>query len=160
MIFFNSFNSTLQNPNITAKKKFKILLNLTKSGKHSAIPPLIEGDETIHDPNKKANIFSDYFEQKSTLEGAADPGPDLEKLDGVPDLEWINTDKTEVKKLFRKLRLSNFSPCGISGQFLSIFSDMIVQPFSELLNRIILIEGYFPKLWKLAHITHVFKRNG
>ena len=158
--YFNSFNSTLQNSSISAKNKFKILLKLTKSNKKSVIPPLIEGDETIHDSAKKANTFSDFFEYKSTLDGANETGPNLEKLDDVPDLAWMNTDKDEVKQIFRKIKQSNFSPCGISGEFLAIFSDMIAHPFSVLLNRIILFEGYFPKLWKIAHITPVYKRSG
>ena len=40
--YFNSVNSTLRNPELTAKKKFGILLKLTKKNKHSSIPPLCD----------------------------------------------------------------------------------------------------------------------
>ena len=38
--YYNSVNSTLRNPELSAKKKFGILLKLTKKSKHSSIPPL------------------------------------------------------------------------------------------------------------------------
>ena len=52
--FFNSVNSTMNNPSILAKKKFGILKTLMQNQKVSCIPPLIENNETITDPKQKS----------------------------------------------------------------------------------------------------------
>ena len=51
--FYNSVNSTLNNFEITAKKKFSILNKLLRKYKSSSIPPLIENDKTVTDPKEK-----------------------------------------------------------------------------------------------------------
>ena len=65
--FFNSVNSTMRNPEITAKKKFNILTKLMKNQKISSIPSLIENDEIINDDQTKCDIFNDLFISKATL---------------------------------------------------------------------------------------------
>ena len=59
--FFNSINSTMNNPSISAKKKFGILKTLMQNQKVSSIPPLIENAETITDPKRKAEILNSHF---------------------------------------------------------------------------------------------------
>ena len=59
--YYNSVNGTLRNPKLTAKKKFAILLKLTKKNKHSSIPPISEKDEIIVDEKEKTNIFNKFF---------------------------------------------------------------------------------------------------
>ena len=51
--FYGSVNSTMNNPNISAKKKYGILTKLMKSQKISTIPPLTENNQTITDPKQK-----------------------------------------------------------------------------------------------------------
>ena len=43
----------MKNNNISAKKKFSILIKLMKNTKHSHTPPLTEGDHVINDPKEK-----------------------------------------------------------------------------------------------------------
>ena len=71
----------------------------------------------------------------------------------------INTSPIEVAKLIRGLKKSHISPCGISGKFLQLISQPISNSFSRLLNNLFEI-GYFPKNWKIAHVTPIFKRAG
>ena len=52
-VFTNTINSTLNNPAISAKRKFSILLRLMKNNKFCNTPPLIENEETIKDPHQK-----------------------------------------------------------------------------------------------------------
>ena len=50
-----------------------------KNNKFSDVPPLIENDETVHDPVSKSNIFNEFFASKSTVPNDDDPVPILEK---------------------------------------------------------------------------------
>ena len=78
----NTVNSLLNNPSITAKKKFGILLKLMKNGKFSNTPPLVENDITIEDPLQKSNIFNTFFASLSTVQNSNDPAPHLEQIEG------------------------------------------------------------------------------
>ena len=67
--FYNSINSTMNNCNISAKKKFGILLKLMKNNKFSSISPLNENGEIINDPKEKGQIFNNFFTSKSKVGG-------------------------------------------------------------------------------------------
>ena len=51
------------------------------------------------------------------------------------------------------------SHCGISGTFLHIISQPISYSLSKLFNNLFDI-GHFPEIWKIAHVTPVYKRSG
>ena len=70
----------MNNTSISAKKKFNILQKLMKNNKFSSTPPLIEDGETIHEPNKKSEIFNSFFASKSSVQGHNDDPPYLQKL--------------------------------------------------------------------------------
>ena len=103
--FFNTVNSTLQNHEISAKKKFSILTKLMKSQKLSSIPPIISKNEVINDAQRKSDIFNDLFTAKATVEGNDDPVSVLEPLDNILEsLDQINTSPIEISKIFRQLK--------------------------------------------------------
>ena len=157
--FYNSVNSTMNNHAISAKKKFSILLRLMKNNKFSGISPLNENDEIINDSNQKSEIFNKYFASKSNLSGRNDDPPDIDRMQNVSDLTMLNTSPLEVDKLIRNLKKSHISPCGISAKFLQLISKQISYSLSKLFNNLFEI-GYFPEIWKIAHVTPIFKRSG
>ena len=65
--FYNTVNATMNNFEISAKKKFSILLGLTKNKKYSNIPPLLENGQTINDSKLKREIFNKHFAFKASL---------------------------------------------------------------------------------------------
>ena len=141
------------------KKKFGILLKLMKNCKVSSTPPLIENDNIINDPKEKSNIFNDFFASKSTVPNCNDPPPHLPCDEGLNKLEMLNTSPIEVAKIIRLLQKSSFSHCGVPGKFLSLISTPISFSMSRLFNNFFEI-GYFPDLWKISHITPIYKRSG
>ena len=52
-----------------------------------------------------------------------------------------------------------YSYCGIPGKFIHMISTTISFSMSRLFNNLFEI-GHFPNLWKIAHITAVYKRSG
>ena len=77
--YSNTVNAILNNPSITAKKKFGILLKLMKNNKFSNTPPLVENDKVINDPYEKSNIFNTFFASKSSVPEHNDPAPTLQQ---------------------------------------------------------------------------------
>ena len=148
----------MNNHSITAKKKFCILLKLMKNNKYSGISPLNEGNETIDDSGQKSKIFNEFFASKSNLNGKNDDPPILQKKD-FPDLAILDTSQFEVVKLIRNLKKSHISPCGISGKFVQLISKEISYSLCKLFNNLFDI-GHFPDVWKIAHVTPIFKRAG
>ena len=158
-VFSNTVNNTLKNPSLPAKRKFAILLKLMKNNKFSSIPPLIENDLTVQDPIQKSNIFNEFFASKSSVKNSEDPIPILEKKQGVPPLNVLNTSPIEVAKFARHIKKSQFSECGIPGKFINLISTPISFSMSRLFNNLFEV-GHFPHLWKLAHVTAIYKKSG
>ena len=71
----------------------------------------------------------------------------------------LNTSPFEVDKLIRNLKKSHISPCGISGKFLQLIFKEISYSLCKLFNNLFDI-GHFPDVWKIAHVTPIFKRAG
>ena len=82
-----------------------------KNQKSSSIPPLVENDQIINDPESKSNIFNDLFASKATVAGENDPVPPLNKKDIKSPLNTINTSPIEVAEIIRKIKKSNSSYC-------------------------------------------------
>ena len=157
--FNNSVNATLNNPSLSAKKKFGILLKLMKNNKFCSIPPLVENSKTVNDPLQKSNICNTFFASKSTVPNPDEPAPNLDPLENVAPLANINTSPFEIGKLIRNIKKSQISHCEISGKFLSLIATPISFSMSKLFNNLFEI-GHFPDMWKIAHITAIYKRSG
>ena len=161
--FFHKLKQTLSNPAVSSKKKFQLLNRVTNTGKNSYIPPLIEGGLVVHKPEEKANLFNKQFAKKSNLEGYLDEAPTLEplKVDGI--LDGILTSTYEVAPLIRALKTSEYSPCGIPSKFLQLslerLGSLVSKPITKLLNTAF-ESGAFPKIFKVAHITPIWKNKG
>ena len=158
--FFNSVSSTMHNSRISAKKKFSILSKLMKNNKVSEIPPILDKDKVVTDAKSKSDIFNTFFADKATVSGADDPAPELPpKEDIFEKLSQINTSPIEVAKLCRDIKKSNASHCGIPGKFLAIIATPISFPLYKVFNNIFEI-GYFPEIFKVGHITALYKGDG
>ena len=130
-----------------------------KNNKFTNIAPLVENDLTVHDPLQKSNIFNDLFASKSCVDNPNDPVPNLQRRDGVSSLNSLNTSPIEIAKYMRNIKKSQFSQCGIPGKFIYMIATPISFSMSRLFNNLFEI-GHFPYLWKLAHVTAVYKKSG
>ena len=158
--FFNSVNSTMCNNEISAKKKFNILSKLLNNQKFSVIPPLLENGTTVNDPKKQSDILNSFFASKSTVPGSNDEPPDLPDKDINSYFSQINTSPIQISKTIRNcLKKSHLSHCGIPGKFLSLIATPISFSLSRLLNNHF-ENGLFPDIWKLSHITSIWKQKG
>ena len=134
------------------KELFNVSKHLLDKPKSSVLP-------TYSNPETMANIFNDFFASKASVKNSNDPIPNLERKDGVTPLSVLNTSPLEVAKFARTIKKSNFSECGIPGKFISLISTPISFSMSRLFNNLFEV-GHFPHLWKLAHVTPIYKRSG
>ena len=130
-----------------------------KNNKFTNVPPLVENDITVQDPSQQSNIFNEFFASKSSVNNPNDPAPNLQQKEGVSSLNSLNTSPIEVAKFIRNIKKSQFSQCGIPGKFIHIIATPISFSMSRLFNNLFEI-GHFPYLWKIAHVTAVYKRSG
>ena len=100
-----------------------------------------------------------FFASKSTVPNFNDPVPNLPIKEGLNKLDMLNTSPIEVAKIIRILKKSSFSHCGVPGKFLSLISTPISFSMSRLFNNLFEI-GFFPEMWKISHITPIYKRSG
>ena len=158
--FFNTVNATMQNYEISAKKKFSILLKLMKSQKVSSIPPLLSNNTVINDAQRKSQIFNDLFIAKATVDGLDDPVPDLDPIDSIVEsLTGFSTSPIEVSKILRELKKSNSSHCGVPAKFINMIATPISFSLSRILNNCFEI-GHFPDIFKISHVTALWKKKG
>ena len=158
--FFNSVNSTMCNNEISAKKKFSILTKLLNNQKFSAIPPLLENGTTVNDPKQQSNLLNNFFASKSTVPGSHEEPPNLPDKEINSYFSQINTSPIQISKIIRNcLKKSHLSHCGIPGKFLTLIATPISFSFSRLLNNHF-ENGLFPDIWKLSHITSIWKQKG
>ena len=100
------------------------------------------------------------FCSKSTLSGNNDEIPVLEKKQNVfSNLNYINTSPLEIAKIIRNIKKSYFSHCGIPGKLLSIIATPVSFGLCKLFNNLF-SAGHFPDIWKIAHVSCVWKRSG
>ena len=157
--FFNSVNSTMQNFDISAKKKFKILTKLMNNQKYSSISTLINNGEVTEDSGGKSELLNKFFVSKAKVVGENDEVPILDRDENITEVNNINTSPIEVAKIMRGLKKSNISHCGIPGKFISLISTPLSFALSKLFNNLF-EEGIFPSLWKISHVTAVYKYKG
>ena len=145
--FFNTVNVTIQNYEISAKKKFSILTKLMKNQKTSNIPPLLHNGEIINDPKTQSELFNNHFVSKATVPGNDDTVSFLSTNSSISSpLAAINTSPIEVSKILRQLKKSNTSHCGISGKFINIIATPISFSLSRMFNNCFEI-GHFPDIF-------------
>ena len=157
--FFNSVNSTMQNFEISANKKFKILTKLMNNGKYSSITTLINNGEMVENADEKSELLNNFFVSKAKVDDDDDEIPILDKDENITEVNNINTSPLEVAKIMRELKKSNISHCGIPGKYISLISTPLSFPLSKLLNNLF-ENGVFPSLWKISHVTAIFKYKG
>ena len=159
-VFYNTINSTMNRHDLSAKKKFSILLKLMNNNKFSSIPALIENGKTITDDQEKSNLLNNHFSAKATVPNPNDEVPLLFRKPEMPKFDSINTSPLEVSKIIRDhLKKSCISHCGIPGMFLGIIATPISFSISRLFNNLF-ENGLYPDLWKLSHVTAIFKQKG
>merc|ERR1712020_835621 len=73
------------------------------------------------------------------------------------------TTRYEIGPLIKEMKNASYSPCGVPDKFIkeihARFGSKITTPIANLLN-LIFQSAHYPKGWKTANVTPVYKRKG
>ena len=129
-----------------------------KGNAQSEIPPLLHGNNVLYLPQEKAVIFNEHFINQSKIQGSDDIVPDMPLSDNV--IEHIVITKDTVSKIIKNLDLNKSTgPDEVHNKMIFKGVEILSEPLAYLFNRSI-NEGIFPKIWKTAHVTPIYKQKG
>ena len=129
-----------------------------KGNSNSEIPPLLYRNDVFYSPQEKAQIFNEHFINQSKIQGSDDIVPDIPVSDNA--IEHIVITKDIVSKTIRNLDLNKSTgPDEVHNKMLLKGVEILSEPLACLFNRSI-NEGVFPKIWKTAHVTPIYKLKG
>ena len=147
-------------------KYHKILKTLIGRNKSDTIPPIENEDHEIISNNlQKANLMNDYFVSQTNLDTSNlslpvyhdDPN---QNTGAVPALNEIQVTESQVLKMLNSLdENKSTGPDKLPTKLIKMVSILIVTPLTSLFNKSLSL-GIFPKQWKEAQVTPIFKRNG
>ena len=131
-------------------------------------PPIIlkENGSEICDSVAVANCLNRYFcEKPHILQSKIDPQSKMDPLKHIKKREKMQkpfclktVSESEVLKHIKSLKCKKSSGFdGLSSYLLKKGSDVLVLPLTRIVNASI-TEGSFPKAWKQAVITPIFKK--
>ncbi len=120
--------------------------------------PLLDGNSVITDDYARANMFNKFLVSQSTLDDSQTELP-YDKINPKVLIEQKIILPEEVYKTLVNLDISKSTgPDGISNKLLREAAVPISKPLCHLLNYS-LSTGYFPEVWKTAHVIPIHKRD-
>jgi hypothetical protein len=145
--------------NISSKKWWKMAKSLN-NGQNNSVnnTPLIDGNSIITDNLDKANLLNTFFVSQSHLEDTQAQLPST-----IINPELLIEQKVilpeEVYEILANLDISKSTgPDGISNKLLRDASVPLAEPLSHLFNYS-LSTGFFPEVWKIAHVIPIHKKD-
>ena len=122
------------------------------------VPPLSNADDTYSFSDQdKATTLNDYFCSISTIDDLNIELPVFENRIEI-SLSHIVITQSEVTDILNALKVNKaMGPDGISHRMLKTCSVLLAIPLCLLFNLSLRLHTY-PSLWKLAHVTPIFKK--
>ncbi len=151
--------NNLSDKNTNIKRFWAIMKQLYGAKMKTGIPTLLSGSDYYSTDIDKAEHFADYFADQCSL-------PDPPDGFALPPMHYLTNERlsnvyfgvAEVWDIMRKLDPGKASgPDKISYRFLKECAHTLARPFCLLFQRS-LNDGIFPTIWKLSHISPVYKK--
>ena len=146
--------------NVSPKKWWKLAKSFIKedSSRNSCYPSLNVDNDIISDDKEKAEVFNNFFLAHSNIDDRNIPIPDSTPL-AENRLESFKISKQNIADLINSLDIGKATgPDRISHVMLKKAGDAITPSLCRLFN-LSLEKSKFPKSWKKAHVTPLFKKN-
>ena len=140
----------------------KILKSLIGRQHHKDIPTL-ESDkgDLVTNEELKSNMFNEYFVSQTNLDTDTLVLPLGETNDRhISELRQIQVTEQQVLKALNSLDShKSTGPDNVPSKLLKLTAILIYEPLTKLFNKS-LQSGTFPKTWKEASVTPIFKKSG
>ena len=157
--YVSELDKRISSPNHFGNKDWWKLVKSFLSSKgmpQDEIPPIEENDTIHYTSIEKATAFNKYFTAQCSVTDEGDALPRLNETCGSINQLTLTTDI--VKEVLKNLDCGKaVGPDLVHNKLLIAAAGLISEPLTFLFNRS-LTEGKFPALWKLAHVTPIFKK--
>ena len=139
-------------------KLIKRTINNTGSSLHET--PILDNGVLIYDDKGKAEAFNKFFTTSVQTENKDDPIPSDHNLLYYPKIPSLVINEVDVYELLISLDTSKATgPDNISNALLKKCAISLAKPLCLIFN-LSLKTGVFPKMWKSANVTPIFKNKG
>ena len=161
--YFANINETIQETKSNDPRTYwKIMKSFIKQNDSAyVLPPLYYmkdcAEKIAFTDEEKCNILNDYFCSVTRLDENEKPLPAFQKR-CEHSLDAVQITKYEIEKIINELPVNK--ACGpdlIHHKLLKPIAQEISLPLEILFNRS-LIEKSYPKIWKVALVTPIFKK--
>ena len=124
----------------------------------SSIPTILENEEAVTDPIKKAYIFNDYFVAQTELDGVNNIPPQVPPFQTYNFLSDIVATPQEIFILMNNTdKPKACGHDGISNKIINLCCDGFHMFFTSFINLSFKL-GKYPSQWKLANVIPLFKK--
>ena len=140
----------------------KILKSLLGRQHHKDIPTLeTDKGDLVTNEELKSNMFNEYFVSQTNLDTDTLVLPLVETNDRhTSELRQIQVTEQQVLKALNSLDShKSTGPDNVPTKLLKLTAILIYEPLTKLFNKS-LQSGTFPKTWKEASVTPIFKNSG
>ena len=146
--------------NFGTKQWWKLVNNFlkNKNATINEIPPLVENNEIHHSNTEKAGCLNTFFSNQSKVEDNNGPLPHLQF--STTQIEQISILPEDVASVIQHLDTNKaVGPDLVHNKLLVAAGSTLNEALTLLFNKS-LNNGEFPKIWKIAHVTPIYKLKG
>ena len=128
-----------------------------KMSSKNGIGVIKSGNEFITDPRIQATLFNEFFAEKFVVDNGFIPDV-VNKIDSGVGINYVPFPYISILKKLEKLKADKAGgPDCLSPNLLRRIAQFIAHQLSWLFETSFL-SNYIPPVWKLAHVTPVFKK--
>ena len=154
----DKLQTDLSNGNLTSKKWWKTVNNLSGKPTRSSIPVLKKNDQLYSTSQQKAEILASTFANKFRVDGAEDPSPELNKTTSTSMSNFVFKPKT-IRQILKNLKIEKATgPDQIPNRVLKTCHAELASPLCRLF-KMCFHYAVFPSQWKNASVVPLHKRN-
>ena len=153
-------NQISSKENFGTKQWWKLVNNFlkNKNATNNEIPPLVENNEIHHSNTEKAECLNIFFSNQSKVEDNCGPLPHLQY--STSQIDQIHILPADVSSVIQHLDTNKaVGPDLVHNKLLVAAGPTLNEALTFLFNKS-LNDGEFPQVWKLAHVTPIYKLKG
>jgi len=142
------------------KNFWKVAKRIYGNNTRNGVPTIVDINKQHSTPKDKANVLAEYFASLSQKPAVPDnyvlPDPPL--IEDWDKMQNFMVTQEEVFTELRKLKVGkSVGPDGLSNELLKMAAGSLAPSLTSLYNTI-LNSSTYPKTWKRANITPIYKK--
>ena len=142
------------------KNFWKVAKQIYASSTKNGVPTIVDRNKQYSTPKDKANILAEYFSSLSQKPTVPDNFvlPEPPPLEEGDKIQSFTVTEEDIFTELRKLKVGkSVGPDGLSNELLKMAARSLAPSLTSLYNRILTTSAY-PRAWKRANVTPIYKK--